>query len=132
LHPHAGILQLSINMSTQPNIHNRGRSVDQRSTYTSKNLFLTSGYEVKIEEPRSDSEYDSDVIVVGKGQKSRGISETPPNHAPSAIRMLPAPPSLPQPQGSPIPPPDTLNRDPGLLEWNPHQIHTSCPLVIEV
>jgi hypothetical protein len=48
------------------------------------------------------------------------------------MRMLPAPPSSPQPQGSPVPPPETLNRDPGLLEWYPHQIHTSCPLAIEV
>jgi hypothetical protein len=48
------------------------------------------------------------------------------------MRMLPAPPSSPQPQGSPVPPPETLNRDPGLLEWYPHQIRTSCPLAIEV
>jgi hypothetical protein len=131
-HPHGGILQLSINMSTQPNVHKRGRSVDQRSTYTSEKRFLTSGVEVEIEEPRSDSEYDSDVIVVGKGRKCPRISETPPNHAPSAMRMLPAPPSSPQPQGSPVPPPETLNRDPGQLEWYPNQIHTSYPLAIEV
>jgi hypothetical protein len=70
--------------------------------------------------------------MVGKGRKFPRISETPPNHAPSAMRMLPAPPSSPQPQGSPVPPPETPNRDPGLLEWYPHQIHTSCPLAIEV
>jgi hypothetical protein len=70
--------------------------------------------------------------VVGKGQKCPRISETPPNHAPSAMRMLPAPPSSPRPQRSHVPPPETLNRDPGLLEWYPHQIHTSCPLAIEV
>jgi hypothetical protein len=70
--------------------------------------------------------------VVGKRRKCPRISESPPNHAPSAMRMLPAPPSSPQPQGSPVPPPETLNRDPGLLEWYPHQIHTSCPLAIKV
>jgi hypothetical protein len=48
------------------------------------------------------------------------------------MRMLPPPLSLPQPQGSPIPPPETPNRDPGLLEWYRHQIHTSCPRAIEV
>jgi hypothetical protein len=46
--------------------------------------------------------------------------------------MLPAPPSLPQPQASPVPPPETLNRDLGLFEWYIHQIYTSCPLAIEV
>jgi hypothetical protein len=131
-YPHGGILQLLIKMSTQPNVHKRGRSVNQRSTYTSEKRFLTSGVEVEIEEPRSDSEYDSDVIVVGKGRKCPRISETPPNHAPSAMRILPAPPSSPQPQGSPVPPPETPNRDPGLLEWYPHPIHNSCPLAIEV
>jgi hypothetical protein len=114
-HPHGGILQLSINMSTQPNVYKGGQSVDQRRIYTSEKQFLRSGIEVEIEEPRSDTEYDSDVIVVGKGRKCPRISETPPNHAPSAMRMLPAPPSSPQPQGSPVPPPETLNRDPGLL-----------------
>jgi hypothetical protein len=131
-HRHSGILQLSITMSTQPNIHKRGRSVDQRSTYTSENRFLKSGVEVEIEEPRSHSEYDSDVIVVGTGQKCPPISETLPNHAPSAMWMLHARLSSPQPQGSPVPPPETLNRGPGLLEWDPHQIHTLCPLAIEV
>jgi hypothetical protein len=48
------------------------------------------------------------------------------------MRMFPAPPSSPQPEGSHVPPPETPNRDPGLLEWYPHQIHTSCPLAIEV
>jgi hypothetical protein len=95
-------------------------------------MTLLSGVEVDIEEPRSDSEYDSDVIVVGMGRKCRRISETPPNHAPSAMRMLPAPPSSSQSQRSPIPPPETLNQDPGRLEWYPHQIHTSCPLAIKV
>jgi hypothetical protein len=51
-HPHGGILQLSINMSTQPNVPKRGRSVDQRSTYTYEKRFLTSGVEVEIEDPR--------------------------------------------------------------------------------
>jgi hypothetical protein len=112
-HPHGGILQLLINMSTQPNVHKRGRSVDQRSTYTSEKRFLTSEVEVEIEERRSDSEYDSDVIVVGKGRKCPRVSETPQNHTPSAMRMLPAPQSSPQPPQSPVPPPDTPNRDPG-------------------
>jgi hypothetical protein len=131
-HPRGGILQLLIHMSTQPNVHKRGRSVDLRSTYTSEKRFLTSGVEVEIEEPRSDSEYDSDVIVVGKGLKCPRVSETPPNHAPSALRMLPAPQNSPQPPGSPVPPPETPDRDPGLLEWYPHPIHSSCPLAIEV
>jgi hypothetical protein len=131
-YPHGGILQLLINMSTQPNVHKRGRSVDQRSTYTSEKRFLTSGVEVEIGEPSSDSEYDSNVIVVGKGRKCPRIFETPPNHAPSAMRMLPAPQSLPQPPGSPVPPPETPNRDPGLLEWYPDPTHSSCPLAIEV
>jgi hypothetical protein len=48
------------------------------------------------------------------------------------MRMLHAPSSSPHPQGSPVLPPETLNRDPGLLEWYPHQIHTSCPLATEV
>jgi hypothetical protein len=107
------------------------QSISDRPTHP-ETRFLTSGVEVEIEEPSSDSEYDSDVIVVGKGRKCPPISETPPNHAPSAMRMLPAPPSSPLPQGSPVPPPEKLNGDPGLLEWYPHQIHTSCPLAIEV
>jgi predicted nuclease with TOPRIM domain len=48
------------------------------------------------------------------------------------MRMLPAPRSSPQPPGSPVPPPETPNLDPGLLEWYPHPIHSSYPLAIEV
>jgi hypothetical protein len=56
-------------MSAQINHHKRGRSLDQRPTPTTRHRFVTAGVEVEIEEPRSDSEYDSDVIVVGKGRK---------------------------------------------------------------
>jgi hypothetical protein len=38
----------------------------------------------------------------------------------------------PQLPGSPVPPPETTNQDPALLEWYPHPIHSLCPLAIKV
>jgi hypothetical protein len=59
-------------------------------SYANKRL-LISWVEVKVEDPRRDSEYDSDLILVGNGHKCRPISETLPNLSPSGLRILPAP-----------------------------------------
>jgi hypothetical protein len=119
-------------MSMQPNIHKRGRSLGQRSAYRSQQRLLPSGVEVGMEELRSDSEYDSDVIVVGKGRKCPRISETPPNHGPSTMRMLPASQASPQMPKSPPPPAETATQDPALLEWYSQPIHGPCLHAIEV
>jgi hypothetical protein len=72
--------------------------------------------EVGIEEPRSDSEYDSDVIVVENGQKCPRGPETPPNYAQPAVKMLPGPQFSPQLPSSLLPAMGTAIRNPALLE----------------
>jgi hypothetical protein len=47
--------------------HKRGRSLDQRLFGNSEHRFITASGEAEAEATTSDSEYDSDVIVVGKG-----------------------------------------------------------------
>jgi hypothetical protein len=74
----------------------RGRSVDQRLICNVEQRFITASRDVDSEEARSDSEYDSDVIVVGKGRKCPRVSKTPPNHTPSSMRTLTPPPTFSQ------------------------------------
>jgi hypothetical protein len=71
--------------NTMPELrsHKRGRSLDQRLFGNSEDRFITAGGEAEAEATTSDSEYDSDVIVVGKGRKCLRVSRTPPNHTPS-------------------------------------------------
>jgi hypothetical protein len=93
--------------------HKRGRSLDQRLFGNSEHRFITASGEAEAEATTSDSEYDSDVIVVGKGRKCPRVSRTPPNHTPSWMRTLPLPSTSPQ---------DVASRslpDPALLEWHP-------------
>jgi hypothetical protein len=93
--------------------HKRGRSVDQRLFGNSEHRFITASGEAEAEATTSDSEYDSDVIVVGKGRKCPRGSRTPPNHTQSWMRTLPLPSTSPQ---------DVASRslpDPALLEWHP-------------
>jgi hypothetical protein len=104
-------------MSTQTNHHKRGRPLDRRLTHKSQQQFLAAGVEVEIEEPRSDSEYDSDAIVVGKGRKCPRVSEAPPNYAPSVMRMLSTPQLSPQLATSPPPRMETAIPNLALLEW---------------
>jgi hypothetical protein len=59
----------------------------------------------------------TDVIVVGKGRKCPRVSETPPNHAQSALRMLFEPQLSPQIPTSPPPAMEIDIRDPAVLEW---------------
>jgi hypothetical protein len=49
--------------------HKRGRSLDQRLSTQSEYRFITASGEVEVQAMISDSEYDSDIIVVGKGLK---------------------------------------------------------------
>jgi hypothetical protein len=49
----------------------------------SEHRFITASGEAEAEATTSDSGYDSDVIVVGKGQKCLRVSLTLPNHTPS-------------------------------------------------
>jgi hypothetical protein len=93
--------------------HKRGRSLDQRLFGNSEHRFITASGEAEAEATTSDSEYDSDVIVMGKGRKCPRVSRTPPNHTPSWMRTLPLPSTSPQ---------DVTSRslpDPALLEWHP-------------
>jgi hypothetical protein len=113
-------------MSAQINRHKRGRSLDQRPTPTTRHRFVTAGVEVEIEEPRSDSEYDSDVIVVVKGRKCLTVSETPPHHAPSALRMLPTAQLSLQLPSSPQAAMETDFRHQALLEWHSPPSNRSC------
>jgi hypothetical protein len=93
--------------------HKRGRSLDQRLFSKSEHRFITASGEVEAQAMTSDSEYDSDVIVVGKGRKCARVSRTPPNHTPSWMRALPQPPTSPQSISS------TSLPEPALLEWHP-------------
>ena len=113
-------------MSAQINHHKRGRSLDQRPTPTTRYLYGTASVEDEIEEPRSDLEYDADVIVVGKGRKCPRVSETPPHHAPSASRMLPAAQLSPQLPSSPLAAMETDYRHQALLEWHSPPSNRSC------
>jgi hypothetical protein len=83
-------------MSGQSKNQKRGRSLDLHPSYNNQNQnrLITAGYELEIEEIKSDSEYDSDVIIC-RGRKAPRVSRTPPHHGPSAMRMLPALPSSP-------------------------------------
>jgi hypothetical protein len=92
--------------------HKRGRSLDQRLSSKSEHRFITASGEVEAQATTSDSEYDSDVIVVGKGRKCPRVSRTPPNHMPSWMRTLPQPPTSPQSTSS------TSLPEPALLEWH--------------
>jgi hypothetical protein len=93
--------------------HKRGRSFDQRLFSKSELRFITASGEVEAQPTTSDSEYDSDVIVVGKRRKCPSVSRTPPNHTPSWMRALPQPPTSPQSISS------TSLPEPALLEWHP-------------
>jgi hypothetical protein len=84
--------------------HKRGRS---------EHRVITASGEVEAQATTSDSEYDSDVIVVGKGRKCPRVSRTPPNHTPSWMRALPQPPTSPQSISS------TSLPEPAPLEWHP-------------
>jgi hypothetical protein len=92
---------------------------------TVRNRCITAGGEQGVHESTSDSEYDSDVIVVGKGRKCPRISETPPNHALSEMRNILAPPTLLLPIPPEIP-------EPGPLEWYPVVTEQSCPRAAEI
>jgi hypothetical protein len=74
--------------------HKRGRSLDQRLFSESEHRFITASGEVEAQATTSDSEYDSDVIVVGKGRQCPRVSRAPPNHTPSWMRALPQPPYI--------------------------------------
>jgi hypothetical protein len=78
-------------MSRQSKNHKCGRSLDLQplNNNQNQNRLITAGFELEIEEIKSDSEYDSDVIV-GRGRKAPRVSRTPPHHGPSAMRMRPA------------------------------------------
>jgi hypothetical protein len=76
-------------------------------------MFITPSGEVESQAMTSDSEYDSDVIVIGKGRKCPRVSRMPPNHTPSWMRALPQPPTSPQRISS------TSLPEPALLEWDP-------------
>jgi hypothetical protein len=114
-------------MSRQSKNQKRGRPLDLQPSYNdqNQNLLITAGYELEIEEIKLDSEYDSDVIV-GRGRKAPRVSQTPPHHGPSAMRMLPASPS------SPLRQPCTPAQDPALLEWHPALSQQQCPHEVEV
>jgi hypothetical protein len=66
--------------------HKRTRSVDQCVICHSEQRFITAGGDVEPEETRSESENDSDVIVVGKGRKCPRVSSTPLILRPSSMR----------------------------------------------
>jgi hypothetical protein len=93
--------------------HKRGRSLDDRLFSKSEHRFITATGEVEAQATTSDSEYDSDVIVVGKGRTCPRVSRTPPNHTPSWMRALPQSPISPQSISS------TSLPEPALLEWHP-------------
>jgi hypothetical protein len=75
--------------------------------------------EVEPEEIRSESEYDSDVIVIGKRRKCPCVSRTPPKYMPSSMHTLLPPPGLPVL-------PRTIPR-PVLLEWYPENPSHTLP-----
>jgi hypothetical protein len=106
----------------EPRSHKRGRSLDQRFICNSEQRFITAS-EVEANETRSESEYDSDVIVIGKGRKCPRVSRTPPNHMPSSRRTLP---SQPTPHILP-----RITPEPALLEWPSGSRYTS-PCLHEV
>jgi hypothetical protein len=116
----ASALKHTKTMSRQSNNQKRGRSLNLQPSY------VTDGYEVEIEEIKSDSEYDSDVTVIGRGRKAPRVSRTPPHHGPSALRMLPAPPS------SPLLQPSTPAPEPACLEWYPTLSQHQCSHEAEV
>jgi hypothetical protein len=93
--------------------HKRGRSLDQRLFSKSEHRFITASGEVEAQATTSDSEYDSDVIVGGKGRKCPRVSRTPPNHTLSWMCALPLPPTSPPSIAS------TSLPEPALLEWHP-------------
>jgi hypothetical protein len=98
-----------------PNLrsHKRGRSVDQRLICNFEQRLIAASRDVDSEEARSDSEYDSDVIVVGKGRQYPRVSKTPHNHTPSSMRTLPpSPTSSQEAVNGPVP-------EPALVEWHP-------------
>jgi hypothetical protein len=68
--------------NTMPELrsHKRGRSLDQRLFGTSEHRFITASGEKEAEATTSDLEYDSEAIVVGKGQKCDRVSRPPRNH----------------------------------------------------
>jgi hypothetical protein len=106
--------------------HKRSRLYSQKSSFTAQQRLITAGCEPEIEEPRSDSEYDSDVIVVGKARKCPRVSETPSNHAPSTMRMSPAPQTSPRlPSHQPLQT-QASAPEPAMLEWHPQSTHDSC------
>jgi hypothetical protein len=78
-------------MSRQSKNQKRGRLLDLQPLYNNRNQnrLIAADYELEIEEIKSDSEYDSDVII-GRGRKAPRVSRTAPHHGPSAMRMLPA------------------------------------------
>jgi hypothetical protein len=63
--------------------HKRGRSLDQGLFGNSGPRFITPSGEAVAEATTSDSEYDSDVMVVGNGRKSPTVPRPPPNHTPT-------------------------------------------------
>jgi hypothetical protein len=93
--------------------HKRGGSFDQRLFSKSEQRFITASGEVEAQATTSDSEYNSDVIVVGKGRKCPRVSRTPPNHTPSWMRALPLPPTSPPSIAS------TSIPEPAPREWHP-------------
>jgi hypothetical protein len=76
--------------------HKRGRLLDQRLFSKSEHRFITAIGKVEAPATTSDSEYDYDVIVVGKERKCLRVSRKPPNHMPSWMRALPQPPTSAQ------------------------------------
>jgi hypothetical protein len=71
----------------------------------------------------SDSQYDSDVIVMGNGRKCARVSQMPPNHLPSWMRTLPQPPISVQSISS------TSLPQPGLLKWHPRTLSQDPPCI---
>jgi hypothetical protein len=104
--------------------HKRGRSLDQRLFCNSEQRFITTSGEVDAEETRSESDYDSDVMVVGKGRKCPRVSRTPPNHVPSSKRTVPLQPT------SPILP--RIIANPALLEWYSESPRYTSPCLHEL
>jgi hypothetical protein len=93
--------------------HKRSRSLDQQLFTKSEHRFITASGEVEAQVMTSDLEYESDVMVVGKGRKCSRVKRKPPNQVPSWMRTLPLPPT------SPPSIPSTNIPEPALLEWHP-------------
>jgi hypothetical protein len=66
------------NIMVELRSHKRGRSLDLHLCSNSENKFITTTSEAEIAATTSDSEYDSDVIVVGKGQTGQEFHECHP------------------------------------------------------